>query len=543
MIDVLPQKAAARGPLAHARVAALLLGTLVASGAFAVPGEAYAAPGESVSVARQLGGRVGPIIGSALACRDISRPRVQAIIEKFQVVIREAATGVADRDELTRLLDQHVAEGRSLVTSGRMDCRAADRQLADLEQSLAAPAPTRPNLPGVTIGPTSAVASTMPAQILPPAVETHGITQNHIKFGMVIPYGGPVKESGRQLKIGIEAAFNRVNEAGGVNGRVLKLVTADDGYDPARTLDAMKQLYEKDQVFGFIGNFGSATAAVAIPYALERRALFFAPYTGANVVRHDPPDRYVFNYRPSYAEETDALVRYLVKIRKLQPRQIVVFAQNDTFGDAGFAGVSKAFRTLGANENAIVRVNYPRNSVDVDDAISQLKLLKTPVRAVIMLATTRAAAKFIEKTRDVFPGALFANISAVDGSALASELMLLGPRYTEGVIVTQTVPGVSGYSSLALDYKNALATYFPGEPADYMSFEGYVSASILIEGLKRVGPRFDTEQLVETLETLRNLDLGLGVQLGFGRSEHQASHKVWGTALDASGSYQPIELD
>ncbi|CCE02648.1 putative ABC-type branched-chain amino acid transport system, periplasmic component (fragment) [Bradyrhizobium sp. STM 3809] len=105
------------------------------------------------------------------------------------------------------------------------------------------------------------------------------------------------------------------------------------------------------------------------------------------------------------------------------------------------------------------------------------------------------------------------------------------------------MPGVSGYSSLVLDYKNALEKYFPGEAPDYMSLEGYISASVLIEGLKRAGRSFDTEQLVETLETMRDLDLGLGVRLGFGRSEHQASHKIWGTALDESGNYQPIELD
>ncbi|MGJ4931828.1 ABC transporter substrate-binding protein [Bradyrhizobium sp. HKCCYLS2038] len=536
MTDVLPQKAAARRTLAHARMALPLLATLVASGA-------TAAPGENLSTVRQLGSRVGPIIGSALACREIARPRIQAIIEKFQVVIREAAADEVDRDELTRLLDQYVAEGRSLVTGRRLDCGGADRQLADLERSIAAPAQTRSSLPAVSIGPAAAQAATPSAQVLPPVSNVRGVTQNDIKFGMVIPTTGPVRESGRQLKIGIEAAFGRVNAAGGINGRVLKLVTADDGYDPARTLDAMKLLYEKEQVFGFVGNFGSATAAVAIPYALERRVLLFAPYTGANVVRHDPPDRYVFNYRPSYAEETDALVRYMVKVRKLNPRQIVVFAQNDAFGDAGFAGVAKAFRSLGVSDNAIVRVNYPRNTIDVDDAINQLKLLRTPVRAVVVLATTRAAAKFIEKAHDVFPGAVFANISAVAGSALASELMLLGPRFTDGVIVSQTVPSVAGYSSLVLEYKNALANYFPGEAADYTSLEGYISASILIEGLKRAGPSLDTERLVDTLETMRNLDLGLGTQLGFGRAEHQASHKIWGTALSETGTYQPMELD
>ena len=111
------------------------------------------------------------------------------------------------------------------------------------------------------------------------------------------------------------------------------------------------------------------------------------------------------------------------------------------------------------------------------------------------------------------------------------------------MIVTQVVPAVSGYSSAVLEYKNALAKYFPGEAADYVSFEGYVAANVLIAGIKRTGPQDDTERLIDTLETMRNLDLGLGTQLSFGRSEHQASNKVWGTALDESGRYQPLELE
>jgi len=324
---------------------------------------------------------------------------------------------------------------------------------------------------------------------------------------------------------------------------MLKLFAADDGYEPGRTLDAMKQLYEKDQVFGVIGNVGTPTAAVAIPYALERRMLFFGAFTGSNILRNDPPDRYVFNYRASYVQETDAVVRYLVKIRRLQPRQIAVFAQQDSYGDSGFAGVAKAFRSMGVNDSAILRLNYARNTVDVDDAVNQLKLQKTPIKAIVMVATYRAAARFIEKTRDAYPGLVYSNVSFVGSTALAEELKLLGPRYTSGVIVTQVVPAVSGYSSAVLEYKNALAKYFPGEAADYVSFEGYVAANVLIAGIKRAGPQLDTEKLIDTLETMRNLDLGLGTQLSFGRSEHQASNKVWGTALDESGRYQPLELE
>jgi branched-chain amino acid transport system substrate-binding protein len=506
-------------------------------------GAAAAAPGDNKGVVRELAGRVGPIIGSASVCRDIAPARVQIIVDKFTAVIRENSSNEAERDDLTRLLDRYVADGRGAVTTGRIDCRMAERQLSDLEQSIAGPPPSvaGPSLADVTIAP--AAAATAPtATLAPPAVNVHGITDREIRFGIVMPFAGSVKETARLFKVGIDTAFARTNDTGGVNGKMLKLIAADDNYDPTKTVDAMKQLYEKEQVFGFIGNFGTPTVVAGIPYALEHRTLFFAPFTGASVVRHDPPDRYVFNYRPSYSEETDAMVRYLVKLRRLQPRQIAVFAQNDSFGDSGYAGVAKAYRALGLNDAAIFRVNYPHNTVDVDDAVNQLKLQKVPIRAVIMVATTRAAAKFIEKTRDVFPGLIYANISVV-GSTFASELMLLGPRFTNGVMVTQTVPAVSGYSTTVLEYKTALTKYAPGEPPDYISLEGYISANILIQAMKRVGPQLDTEKLVDTLETMRNLDLGLGAMLNYGRAEHQASHKVWGTALDETGTYQAIDME
>ena len=504
-------------------------------------GTAGAAASENSDIVRDLAGRVGPVIGSALACRDIARPRIQTIVDKFAVVIKEASANEAERSDLTQFLDRSVNDGRTAVTAGRIDCKLADRQLADLERSIAGP-----SLSSV-IGPSAAAAatSTAPVAIAPvttgPAVR--GISDREIRFGIAAPFSGSARELGRQMKLGIDTAFNRINDSGGVDGRMLKLLAADDGYEPSRTAEAMKQLYEKDQVFGIIGNVGTPTAVVAVPYSLERRMLFFGAFTGANLLRNDPPDRYVFNYRASYAEETDAVVRYLVKLRKLQPRQIAVFAQQDSFGDAGFAGVAKAFRTLGVSDSAIVRLNYARNTVDVEDAVNQLKIQKPAIRAVVMVATYRAAAKFIEKTRDAYPQMIYTNVSFVGSTALAEELKLLGARYASGVIVTQVVPAVSGYSSAVLEYKNALAKYFPGEAADYVSLEGYVAANVLIQAIKRTGPQIDTEKLIDTLETTRNLDLGLGTSLGFGRSEHQASHKIWGTALDESARYQPIELE
>lgn len=515
------------------RWTAILLGAALIS-------TASAAPGDNVNIVRDLAGRVGPIIGSALACPDIGRPRVQTIADKFQAVIREASSNEAQRDDLTRLLDRFVADGRSAVTSGRIDCKVAEHQLADLEASLAGP-----SLSSV-VAPSAAAAATAPTAPLPPppaVSNVRGVTDREIRFGMVGPFSGASKELGREMKLGIDTAFDRANDEGGIDGRMLHLISADDGYEPTRTLDAMKQLYDKDQVFGFIGNVGTPTAAVAIPYALERRTLFFGAFTGSNILRNDPPDRYVFNYRASYAEETDAVVHYLIKLRHLQPRQIAVFAQQDSYGDAGFAGVAKAMRALGVSDGAILRLGYKRNTIDVDDAVNTLRLQKVPVKAVVMVATYRAAAKFIEKTKDLYPGLIYTNVSFVGSTELSDELMLLGPRYANGVIVTQVVPAVGGYSSAVMEYKNALAKYFPGENPDYVSLEGYIAAKVLIQGLRKCGPQLDTERLIDTLEAMRNLDLGLGAPLSFGRGEHQAMHKIWGTQLDENGKYQPIELE
>jgi branched-chain amino acid transport system substrate-binding protein len=527
--------------------------------AIAAPVVGYSAPAnDRVDAVRQIAAAVGRVLGSAAACREISPLRVKSMSDTLSDLITITALTAEETSSIWQAYNQNNTEGQRAVTSRRLTCVAAERALADLEktvtpsQSLTPPgqarslptvvAPATPQPARPTVTPTSpTLAATSPLQ--PRLAVGRGVTETEIRFGMSAPFSGPAKELGRQMKLGIESAFNVINDAGGVHGRQVRLVSVDDGYEPTRTADTMKQLYEKDQVFGIIGNVGTPTAAVALPYALKQRMMFFGAFTGANLLRRDPPDRYVFNFRASYAEETDAVVRYLVNVRRLRPEQIVVFAQQDAFGDAGFEGVAKAVRALrSGRDTEVLRLHYKRNTIDVDEAVGQLRRLRTPPRAVVMVATYRAAAKFIEKTRDINPPLIYTNVSFVGSTALAEELMLLGPKYATGVIVTQVVPAVDSYSNVVLEYKTALSNYFPGEAPDYVSLEGYITANVMIEGLKRTGPMLDTERLVDGLESLRDLDLGLGTLVNFGRTEHQGIHKVWGTQLDAQGRYQPIEL-
>ncbi len=481
--------------------------------------------------------QAGRMLGAASVCPGIAPARVDGIAAKIAAMIKSEASGSGESAAaILDVLAKSEAEGAHSVAAKEIDCATAGRQLADLENISAPAAPNEPSAQGTS---QPAVFAGQPA-----ATAVRGVTPTVIRFGSTLPLSGPNKDYGWQMRVGVETAFRAANDAGGVNGRKLHLIVADDGYEPARTGEAVKELYEKEQVFGFISNAGAPTAMVSLPFALEHHILFFAGFTGADILRKVPPDRYVFNYQASYMEEIDGIVRYLVKLRGFKPEQIAVFAQEDPEGDGGFAAVTKALRAFrGGREAFVLRLGYPRNTIDVDAAVAQLKAHKTPIKAVIMIAAHRAAARFIEKTHDTYPGLIYANFSNVNGTVFRDDLMLLGPQYTQGVMVTQVVPEVEGYSSIVLEYRAALGKYFGGETPNYVSLECYIAARVLIEALKRTGPQLDTERLVDTLESMHGFDLGLGAEISFSKSEHQGIHKIWGTQLNELGKFEPIDLE
>jgi ABC-type branched-subunit amino acid transport system substrate-binding protein len=288
---------------------------------------------------------------------------------------------------------------------------------------------------------------------------------------------------------------------------------------------------------------GTPTAEAALPLILERKRVLFGAFTGAALLRRDPPDRYVFNYRASYAEETAAIVRYLLTVRKVKPDQIAVFAQQDGYGDAGFSGVAKALRKVGFDADQVLRVGYQRNSVDLDAAVQTLLQHKDRIKAVIMVPTYQQAAIFIKRIRDEGMNPIFTSVSFVDSEALIEALKETAPKYAEGVIVTQVVPFYGSSATVVLHYREQLAQFFPSELPGFVSLEGYIATKALCTALEKAGPELTTEKLVETLETMHNQDFGLGTPLSFGPSEHQGSHKVWATILDAGLKFQNLELD
>jgi branched-chain amino acid transport system substrate-binding protein len=370
--------------------------------------------------------------------------------------------------------------------------------------------------------------------------QTNGVAETEVTFGISAAFSGPLKDYGQQMRVGIETAFAAQNAAGGVHGRRLRLVAEDDGYEPERTRSAMRSLLEKQKVFAVVGNVGTATAAVAVPYALEKGVVFFGAFTGADLLRNDPPDRFVFNYRASYWEETAALVRYLVEVRRVKPVQIAVLAQEDAFGDAGFEGIAFMMRKYRIDPSKVLRVGYKRNTTEVTEAVRAVKLNAPRLRAVVMVAACKPAVRFVQKLRSEGVDLVLGTISAVGASELSEQLLQLGSRFADGILVSQVVPLPTSKASAILKYQQDLARHASAEKPDFVSLEGYLAANLLIEGMQRAGRGLTTDSLIAALESIKGLDMGIGSPLAFGPSEHQASHKVWLTALDAQGAYRAL---
>ena len=387
-----------------------------------------------------------------------------------------------------------------------------------------------------------------------------GITDTQIRVGMSAAFSGPARELGERMKLGVDTAFSAINDEGGVNGRTLTLFALDDGYDAKRAGENVAELIDGRSVFALVGNVGTPTAQVTLPYAVGKKTIFFGAFTGAKLLRQEPPDRYVFNYRASYEEETAKMIHYLVEAKRVPPENIVVFAQHDSYGDAGFSGVAKTLRKYGRADSDTLRVNYERNTTDVDTAVNEVVRYHNAVeavrqgegtvfrprhrvKAVVMISTYKAAARFIQRIRDLRLEPYFLNVSFVGSNALAEELKELGPTYSQGVIVTQVVPHYESGGTGVIRYREALNKFHPEQEPDFVSLEGYFVGRLFGEGLRRCSRQCDSEKLVESIESIDSLDIGTGAPLSFGPSQHQASHKVWGTILNEQWHFVPLDMD
>ncbi|MCH2207704.1 MAG: ABC transporter substrate-binding protein [Lentisphaerales bacterium] len=372
--------------------------------------------------------------------------------------------------------------------------------------------------------------------------DVRGVTKNTVTIGMTAAFSGPARELGRNMKVGLETCFKEINDAGGIHGRQLVLKAMDDSYEPDKAVANLETLLnDKEGIFAFTGNVGTPTAKAILPQVLEDGVVLFGTFSGAQLLRRVPPDRNVFNYRASYAEEVEAIVKYYAEVEGVKPHRIAVFYQNDSYGLDVLKAIKAAVQRRNTSEIRYV-ANYKRNTVKVDKAVETFLSVKENIGAIIVIGTYKASAAFTKKMKDGGYKGKFANVSFVGTKALIEEFKGLGSEYAEDVIISQVVPYYQSYSECAIKYRKAQKKYFPTEDFNFISLEGYLAGHILVEALRKNGRLLNNETFTEALKSIKDLDLGTGQEFSFGKSRHQASHFVWGIKLTNEAEIEEVQF-
>jgi branched-chain amino acid transport system substrate-binding protein len=350
-----------------------------------------------------------------------------------------------------------------------------------------------------------------------------GVTDKEILIGQSAPFSGPAAALGNRVNTGIKAYFDHINALGGVNGRKLTLVTADDGYEADRAAENTRKLIQADQVFALLGYVGTSTTAAALPILTEFRVPLVGPFTGAQSLR-EPFNRYIFHIRASYFDETEKIIEHLTTVGV---KRIGVFYQTDSYGKAGLEGVERAMKKRGLEIAA--KGTVERNSLGVKQA---LQMLDSKPEAIVQICAYSSCAAFIQEAKARGYTGLFANLSFVGSQALNDELGKQAP----GILISQVVPfPFSGATGIVREYQKRM-NEIGFVDYDFTSAEGFIAAKVLVEGLKRAGRAPTREGLIQALESMNRVDLG-GFEVSFSQTNHAASKLVDLTVIGANGKF------
>jgi ABC-type branched-subunit amino acid transport system substrate-binding protein len=373
--------------------------------------------------------------------------------------------------------------------------------------------------------------------------------------GMSAAFKGPSRGLGIELYRGATAYIDEVNRAGGVHGRKLVIKAYDDGYNPLPAIENTVRLVEQDRVFLLFGYVGTPTVTRVLPLTRlykDRSVYLFFPFTGAQPQRQPPYTDFVFNLRASYEQETAGLVEQFLRIGR---KRIAVFYQIDAYGRSGWDGVRRAL--AGRGLSIVAEATYKRGTPFTQSLSRQVDILRrADPDAVICVGAYPACAGFVRDARDAGWDVPIANVSFVGSENLLALLTAAGREtgrdYTVNLFNSQVVPSYFDDQLPAVrEYRDLMARHDPAPPPDladatyqplpvgFVSLEGFLDAKVLVEVLRRMGPELERTRLRATVESVRDLDLGIGVPVSFGPGKRQGLDQVYYTTVE-DGRFVPV---
>lgn len=364
--------------------------------------------------------------------------------------------------------------------------------------------------------------SSLPAQ-------TPGVTDNSILIGSCSALDGPAHFLGRQTVLGASAYLHIVNDEGGVFGRKIQLQAFDDSYDPDKAPACFKRM-TKEGIFALGFFVGTPTAKVYVPLAQEEKIPVVGLFTGAQLL-YEPLKHEIINVRASYYDETREQVD---KLWEINLRRIAVIYQDDPFGKAVLDGIKLALQKHGAAPVGLG--TFTRNSVDIIEGLRAVMAARP--QAVVIAGPYAPVAAIVKQAHTDGWRPQFLTVSFVGTEEFIKE----AGSDAEGTIITQVMPPYDRleYPTVA-KYRECLAKYSPGEAPTFVSLEGFVDAMVLVEGLKRAGKDLTRERFIAGIESIHEMNFGLGPKLilNFSSSDHKGFDRVYPTIVKGG---QPVLL-
>lgn len=295
------------------------------------------------------------------------------------------------------------------------------------------------------------------------------------------------------MRKGKEAYLNWINAQGGVNGRKIKLIVEDDGFQASRSMAAVKKLVEQDKVFALVGTLGTPGVVATIDYIMEKQVPSVYQGTGVSILAF-PPKKYFFPVQPNYISEGRIIALYVVENLKL--KKIAVACEQTDIGSEGLRGVKDQLGQY--NMEPVAVVNF--GAADVDFSSQILKLIQVKPEAVIIYSTIKPCAGFLKQAATMGLAAQFlttyVNADPIQMPNLAGEACI-------GLIAPGWVP-VLGSDPDSAKYLEVYQKTYPGEVPSAFAAAGFIAAEVFCEGLKRAGKDVTRDKLIAALETLKD---------------------------------------
>jgi branched-chain amino acid transport system substrate-binding protein len=350
-----------------------------------------------------------------------------------------------------------------------------------------------------------------------------GITPTEIVIGQDVDLSGAIAVRMKTLIQSADACIEKVNQAGGVYGRQIRVVRLDNANKPDKTKENVKKLVETQNVFAMWGISGTGNVAVALPYLMEQKVPLIGSTSGADPF-YVKPHAMLFNLKAGYGDEIRRMVAHLhdTYVNKVA----IVYIDN------GFGKEALKTAQAAAKDNSLEVLGVAAVKEDASDTAAALKpLVKLNAPAVLLLTLAGPAPKIVEefvKEASIRPQFFALSIVASDSLYKA-----IGEK-SRGVIVTQIVPFPWDRNiALVREYQDTVKAKGVTDFSP-TGMEGYILAKSLVEGLQAAGKNPTREGLVQAFEQMREKDLG-GMKLSFSPENHNGSRLVEITMIGKEG--------